>query len=271
MNSRFKLSNEIFDLGLNTSELSVYAYMSSLPSMQDTLDDKTTITVKQTTIAQNCGIKAVQTVSKVISSLTEKGLVEPIERNRKRNGHKGTYIYTVKKLPMNDSFFFAERRVFGKLVPRQMMIYLFICKAYSIEINDSWNSFNDISKQTGMKRETVIITVAELEKMELIRKSKRKAKENRRMYVDNHYIMIWYIRRDKGKLRKKSIKIERLIWSFNRSTIVHVNELITQEYITTNNVVCQVNKQKRMKINSKRGSPQIYSQYYRPNILTILK
>ena len=85
--------------------------------LQDTLDEKSTITVKQSTIAQNCGIKAVQTVSKVITSLTEKGLVEPIQRNLKRNGYKGTYIYTVKKLPTNDSFFFVERRIFGRLVP----------------------------------------------------------------------------------------------------------------------------------------------------------
>ncbi|HQM00723.1 MAG TPA: hypothetical protein PLH98_09255 [Ruminococcus flavefaciens] len=36
MSSRFKLSNEIFSLGLNPSELAVYAYMSSLPSLHKT-------------------------------------------------------------------------------------------------------------------------------------------------------------------------------------------------------------------------------------------
>lgn len=66
MSSRFKLSNKIFSLGLTASEISVYAYMSSLPSLQDTLDGKATITVKQSTIAQNCGIKAVQPVSNYI-------------------------------------------------------------------------------------------------------------------------------------------------------------------------------------------------------------
>ena len=268
MSSRFKLSNEIFSLGLSPSELAVYAYMSSLPSLQDTLDNKATITVKQSTIAQNCGIKAVQTVSKVISSLTEKGLVEPIERNRKRNGHKGTYIYTVKKLPTNDSFFFVERRVFGKLVPRQMMIYLFICKAYSTEINDSWNSFNDISQQIGMKRETVIDTIAELEELKLIRKSKRKSRENRRIYVDNHYILILYIKKEKGQYRKTGIKIERLLWSVNRSIKnVHENELKTYKYNTTKSEICQDTDPKKINFYSLRGSPQIYSQYFRPKDL----
>ena len=268
MSNRFKLSNEIFSLGLSPSELAVYAYMSSLPSIQDTLEGKTTITVKQTTIAQNCGIKAVQTVSKVIASLAEKGLVEPIERNKKRNGHKGTYIYTVKKLPTNDSFFFAERRVFGKLVPRQMMIYLFICKAYSTEINDSWNSFNDISRQTGMKRETVIETIAELEEQKLIRRGNRKARDNRRIYVDNHYFLVLYIKREKGQYRKKGIKIERLLWTVNRSIkYVHINELKLCKYNTTKSEICQAIERKRNNLNSLRGSPQIYSQYFRPKDL----
>ena len=265
MSSRFKLSNEIFSLGLNASELSVYAYMSSLPSLQDTLDGKATITVKQTTIAQNCGIKAVQTVSKVVTALTAKGLVEPIERNTKRNGHKGTYIYTVKKLPTNDSFFFVERRIFGRLVPRQMQIYLFISKAYSTELHDSWNSYNDISQQTGMKRETVILTVAELEEMKLIRRSKRKARTNRRMYADNHYVLILYIKRENGRYRKKDKKIERLTVGSNRSIkVVHLDERLLHIYNTTKDEICQDIATKRIDLNSLRGSPQIYSQYFRP-------
>ncbi len=250
MNSRFKLSNEIFSLGLNPSEISVYAYMSSLPSLQDTLEGKATITVKQSTIAQNCGIKAVQTVSKVITSLTEKGLVEPIQRNTKRNGYKGTYIYTVKKLPTNDSFFFAERRVFGKLIPRQMMIYLFICKTYSTEIHDSWNSYNDIAAQTGMKRETAINTIAELEELKLIRKSKRKARNKRRVYVDNHYIIIFYVQ---GRIRKCKKRV-RMYCEYTRTTLLIDNSPLIAYNNSTKKLVCQ-------EIYSdyfyNRGSPQI--------------
>ena len=235
--SRFKLSNDIFALGLNPSELAVYAYMSSLPSMQDTLDGQSTVTVKQSTIAQNCGIKAVQTVSKVISSLTEKGLVEPIQRNTKRNGHKGTYVYTVKKLPTNDSFFFVERRIFGKLVPRQMMIYLFICKAYSSELCDSWNSYNDISQQTGLKRETVIQTVAELESIKLIRRSKRKSRNNKRVFVDNHYFLIVYV---KGEIRKYCKKVARLYSQYNRTCKMLYKSIPLNCNSNTKKSICQV-------------------------------
>ena len=171
-----KLSNRIFDLKLTASELTVYAYLCSLPSEYIMLDGAA-VKVKQATIASKCGIKAVQTVAKVITSLTEKSLVEPVKRSVKRNGYKGTYMYKVKKLPTENSFFFVDRSVFGQLNPRQMMIYLFICKSYNTQICDCWNSYADISAQTGMKRETVIQTIAELEAMKFIRKSCRKSNE----------------------------------------------------------------------------------------------
>lgn len=75
--SNIKLSNKIFDLGLNAKELSIYAYLCSLPSDYPMFDG-TAVKVKQVTIAQKCGLKAVQTVSKVIDSLAAKGLVVPV-------------------------------------------------------------------------------------------------------------------------------------------------------------------------------------------------
>ena len=105
-----KLSNKIFDLGLSAKELSIYAYLCSLPSDYPMFDG-TAVKVKQTTIAQKCGIKAVQTVAKVISTLATKGLVMPIKRSVKANGYKGTYTYEIKKLPTNDSFFFVDRKL----------------------------------------------------------------------------------------------------------------------------------------------------------------
>ena len=205
--------------------------------LQDTLDGRTTISVKQTTIAQKCGIKAVQTVSKVITLLAKKGLVEHLKRHTKRNGYKGTYVYTVKKLPTNDSFFFVDRSVFGQLVPRQMMIYLFLCKSHSIKLNESWNSYNDIADQTGMKRETIIETIAELESLKLIRRSKRKSKENRRVYVDNHYILIFYV---KGRIRKKGKKIARLYSQYNRTNLMLHRSIPLNCNSNTKKSICQV-------------------------------
>ncbi|MDO5558375.1 MAG: hypothetical protein Q4F95_02120 [Oscillospiraceae bacterium] len=185
--SRIKLSNEVFNLGLNQKELAVFAYMSSLPALDNL------ITIKQSTIAQKCGIKAVQTVSKIISSLEDIGLVVRYSRHIKDNRHNGTYIYRINKLDTNKSFFFFERHVFGLLNARQLTVYLFMCKSYSTVIKRCWNSYNDISKQIHMKRETVIQTVQELCKLKLIVKIKRKSKKNKRINVDNHYQIIFVV------------------------------------------------------------------------------
>lgn len=244
-----KLSNQIFEKGLNAKELSIYAYLCSLPSDYPMFDG-TAVKVKQSTIAQKCGIKATQTVAKVIDSLAKKGLVEPVKRSVKANGHKGTYIYTIRKLPTTDSYFFVDFSVFGKLVPRQMMIYLFICKSFSMQLRDCWNSYNDISKQTGMKRETVIQTIAELESMKLIRKSKRKARNNRRVYVDNHYIIIFYVQ---GRIRKCKKRV-RMYCEYTRTTLLIDNSPLIAYNSSTKKLVCQ-------EIYSdyfyNRGSPQI--------------
>ncbi len=250
--NRIKFSNRIFDLKLSTSEFAVYAYLCSLPSKYPMLDGTYATKVKQSTIARNCGIKAVQTVSKVIASLAEKSLVEPVRRSVHRdNGYKGTYLYTVKKLPTNDNFFFVPRSIFGKLIPRQMMIYFFMCKSYSTQLCDCWNSYSDISQQTGMKRETVIQTVAELEEMNLIRKSRRKSKSNKRVYVDNHYIVILYIPR---RLLEKGKKIIRLHWECNRT--INNNIKMPNLYINSSTFksFCQDLNEK---IFLSRGSPQI--------------
>lgn len=251
-----KLSNSIFNLKLSASELTVYAYMCSLPLEYIMLDGATAVKVKQATIASKCGINAVQTVSKVIASLTKKSLVEPVKRSVKRNGYKGTYMYKVKKLSTENSFFFVDRSVFGELNPRQMMIYLFICKSYNTQICDCWNSYADISAQTGMKRETVIQTIAELETLKLIRKNRRKSRDNRRVYVDNHYVLIVYLKGTfKGRKRKAVVPLLQPQFNFKS----HNSNLRKLEVVYCNSSIPQeLKKVKSFFINFlKRGSPQI--------------
>ncbi len=150
--------------------------------------------------------------------------------------------------------------MFGQLVPRQLTIYLFICKSFSMQLKDCWNSYNDIAAQTGMKRETIIETIAELESLKLIRRSKRKAKENKRVYVDNHYFLIMYIR---GTLRKKCKKVARLYCKCNRTVLSLVASLIFKCNSITKEKICQVGSNTFFK----RGSPQIYTHLQVPNNL----
>lgn len=233
--SRYKMSNQIFSLGLDVQEISVYTYLCSIRSEQSTITGADTVKVKQSTIAQNCSIKAVQTVAKIIARLTDKGLVEPLKRSVKANHHKGTYIYAVKKLPADSSYFLVDRHIFGKLVPRQMMVYLFICKSYSIVLQDSWNSYNDIAAQIGMKRELVIQTVNELVQMHYIVRCRRRSRENNKVYVDNHYQVIFFVQ---GRIRKKSIKMVQLHAQYNRTGQL-VKSYQTQLHDTTSERKCQ--------------------------------
>ena len=190
MSSLFRLSNHIFDLGLDAQELSVYAYLCSLPASGFTLQGAAVISVKQRTIAANCGIKSPVTIAKAIDRLREKGLVDYLERNKKANGHHGTYCYAVTKQQTDTGFFTVDRHIFGMLIPRQMLVYLFLCKSFSTVLHDCWNSYNDIAAQIGMKRETVVQTVRELVGLGLIVRMQRKSRVNRRAYVDNHYSIV---------------------------------------------------------------------------------
>ena len=188
--SVFRLSNDIFKYGLRAQELAVYAYLCSLPASGFTLQGATVISVKQRTIAANCGIKSPVTIAKSIDRLREKGLVDYLERNKKANGHHGTYCYAVTKQQTDTSFFMVDRHIFGMLIPRQMIVYLFLCKSFSTVLHDCWNSYNDIAAQIGMKRESVIQTIRELVELGLIVRIQRRSKENRRVYVDNHYSIV---------------------------------------------------------------------------------
>lgn len=107
--SLFRLSNHIFELGLDAQELSVYAYLCSLPADTKTITGKEIVKVKQATIGANCGLRSLQTVARVLSRLTAWKLLEPLERGRKRNRQKGTYSYAVKKLPTDSGDSASDR------------------------------------------------------------------------------------------------------------------------------------------------------------------
>ncbi|MBQ8921072.1 MAG: helix-turn-helix domain-containing protein [Oscillospiraceae bacterium] len=204
--SIFRLSNSIFVLGLDTQEIAVYAYLCSLPGNGHTITGGTVITVKQRTIAVNCGIKSPVTVAKTIDQLREKGLVDYLERQYKANGHRGAYWYAVTKHPTDSSFFMVNRHVFGMLVPRQMLVYLFLCKSFSTVLHDCWNSYNDIAAQIRMKRESVVQIIGELVAAGLIVRMQRRSRVNRRVFVDNHYSIIRF---ENGHIRVKMPKMRQ--------------------------------------------------------------
>ena len=245
--SIFRLSNDIFALGLNAQEIAVYAYLCSLPGNGYTITGDAVINVKQRTIAANCGIKSPVTVSGTIDRLREKGLVEHLERNTKANGQRGTYSYAVMVQQTDKGYFMVDRRVFGMLSPRQMLVYLFLCKSFSTMLHDCWNSYNDISAQTGMKRESVIQTINELVAGHFITRYRRRSKDNPKVFVDNHYRIVLYVR---GHIKRKM----RLQPTCNRTKDPTDVESLDSSNSNTNAGLCQAPFQAR-------GSPKFASHY----------
>lgn len=239
-----KISNTIFDQGMTANEVVVYAYLLSIHATVKTLAGNSIVTVKQSTIAEKCNIRSLQTVRRILAILTGMGLVEPIKRNFMRNGHRGTYEYEIKPLPTSSGYFMVPRRTFGLLSPRQMYVYMFLCKAESIELWRSWNSYNDISDQIHMKREMVVKTIRELVELKLVVRMRRKAKDNPHVFVDNHYQIIRYVR---SRIRKRKVQPYRKYDCTGGWRTWKCSHRVHSKYITWSSK-CQV-------FFSSRGSP----------------
>lgn len=254
---RIQLSNRIFDLGLSNAALCVYSYLCSLQGNRMS-NGKTSVKVKQKTIAAACGIGSVQTVAKALAELMAGSLIEQSIRTVRSDRMLSTNIYIIKKLPVNDSFFFVntELAFSGQLCPRQLVVYLFLCKAHSIKHGRSWNSYTDIAERIGMKRETVIATVQELVSMKLVYKQLRRSKENNRVFVDNHYFIV---RRELGTIKKREL-------SRNLNSPLHITNNCNASVLRVYHICRQLSSP-----FCSRGSPQNEIRMLDPKISSFRK
>ena len=133
----FRMNNDILDLGLTPNEIKVAVCLYSC-----VFRNHYSVQIKQSTIADKCGIKKVETVSKIIYKLQKLGVIEHIERPLKSNGWFGTSVYKLKSVAVR-GYFKVYRNVLGKLSGVQLRMYLFVCRAVTKK-NDMWNSFNDV-------------------------------------------------------------------------------------------------------------------------------
>ncbi len=198
--SYIKLPNEILDIDLTANELAVLFYLSSIYA-----SGRDSVCVKQSTIANKCGIKTVQTVSRITASLSDKGLIE-CRRCIYDNNSTGMIYYTLKLPKASKGYFPVQRQILNEqLTPVQLRAYLFICRSLSPTLGRCWNSYNDLAKLLGTSRGKTIELVAQLVKKNVITKQKIKTRQNKRVYGDNHYTVVRYVshrrirRRNQGK------------------------------------------------------------------------
>lgn len=186
--SYIKLPNEILEMNLTAKELAVLFYLSSIYA-----SGRDTVCVKQSTIAKKCGIKTTQTISKITSSLSDKGLII-CRRCLYDNNSTGMIYYTLKLPKASKGYFSVQRHILNEqLSPVQLRAYLFICRSLSPSLGRCWNSYNDLAKLIGISRSKAIEIVAQLVSKNVIRKQKIKTRSNKRVYGDNHYTVVCYV------------------------------------------------------------------------------
>lgn len=185
--SYIKLPNEILNINLTANELAVLFYLTSIY-----VSGRDTVCVKQSTIAEKCGIKTTQTISKITASLSDKGLIV-CRRCIYDNNSTGMIYYTLK-LTASTGYFSVQRQILNEhLTPVQLRTYLYICRSLSPTLGRCWNSYNDLAKLIRTSRSKVIEIVAQLTKRNVIRKHRIKTRSNKRVYGDNHYTVVCYV------------------------------------------------------------------------------
>lgn len=174
----FKMNNEILDLGLTPNEIKVAVYLYSC-----VFKNCFAVQIKQSTIAEKCGIKREETVGSIVCKLQRKGIIERVKRPVRANGRLGTYIYKLRSVSHN-GYFKVYRYILGKLTGVQLRMYLFVCRAVTKK-NDMWNSFNDISRALQISKNKIVSVIKELVELGFIIKTKVMKKDG--SYSDNHY------------------------------------------------------------------------------------
>lgn len=262
-----KISNKLLDLELTNTELSVITYLATIHTNVISKNGTAWIRVKQSTIAQKCAIKSVQTAGRVISSLIDKGLIWRSVRVIKSDNKSGTTCYALSLPSPEDGYFMLDRKAInGTLVPRQLRVYLHICRCIDNSIGYCWNSYNDLAKIIGMKRSDVIQTISELCELHYISKQRIKHRENRRVFADNHYAVIIYIA---PKLYRRNKKIEAALYAISGNFCK--NNIYTDLYYTSIGKHCQDIFGNLRSFSLSRGSPQNVMSFIGTNNLFIEK
>lgn len=245
--SYIKLPNEILNMKLTANELAVLFYLSSIYACGR---DSDTFCVKQSTIAKKCGIKTTQTISKITASLSDKGLII-CRRCIYDNNSTGMIYYTLKLPAAATGYFSVQRQILNEqLTPVQLRVYLFICRSLSPTLGRCWNSYNDLAKLIGISRSKAIEIIAQLVRKNVIGKQKIKTRSNKRVYGDNHYTVVCYVRHRpiRRKLggrfnRNKNVRLPFLKNSpTGQSANLSLNNTSSASYNTTKSSVCQDNK-----------------------------
>ena len=93
MQAYFRMNNDILDLGLSPNEIKVAVCLYSC-----VFKNNYYVQIKQSTIADRCGIKKTETVSNIICKLQRKGVIEGVSIHLQIEVNRNKRIFQSKKI-----------------------------------------------------------------------------------------------------------------------------------------------------------------------------
>ena len=147
--SYYYLPNSLVEKKMPPSDFAVAAF---LYSMAQAYGNKNLygiyVKVKQTTIAEACGI-SVESVARATKRLITSGVIISRERCVKANRHLSTYTYTLAEI--GSRYFRVDRKAAKRLTAKELRCYCAFCKCKQNSSKMFFHSYSDLAKMLGMK------------------------------------------------------------------------------------------------------------------------
>lgn len=194
--SYFYIPNSLIETKMLASDLSVAIYLYSVGQAygnQNLLG--LTAKARQQTIASACKM-SVESVSRAVKRLQERGIIIAKERRINRKGHLGTYTYTLKAIA--GKYFRMCRSVAKLLEPKELRIYALMCKLKGSVSNMFYHSYSDLAKMIGIGRSEIIKLIKRLIDLNVIHRLHQRTRQGD--FGENRY---YIFKRVKGFIKRR--------------------------------------------------------------------
>lgn len=164
------------------------------------------VCVKQTTIAQSCGL-SLSTVKRSISELFARNIITHRYRVTYENGHQGAYHYS---LAFFSNYFYLRHDIFKyDLTAQEFTLYAAMSKLRTNRINSFYQSLNDLCRITDLNKSNICKLIRSINQRGLIYKQLKRTKIGD--YTDNTYFVVVRL---VGKIKKVSIFFKQLAFAY---------------------------------------------------------
>lgn len=197
--SYYYLPNSLVEKKMLPSDFAVAAFLYSIAQAYGNKNlYGIYVKVKQTTIAEACGI-SVESVARATKRLITSGVIISRERCVKANRHLGTYTYTLAEI--GSRFFRVDRKAAKRLTAKELRCYCAFCKCKQNSSKMFFHSYSDLAKMLGMKRSELMAIVDKLISLKVIHK--RYQVTSCGDFGENRYYVFEFVT---GHIRKKCKK-----------------------------------------------------------------